>query len=124
MRALHISVLNNNGLTWDLGYTFIIFSETTSTSKENMTRMNLFTAFLALLCVARTTAQEIKVEEFPMKIEAEESCLQMSVTHAFNGDCCTIQDTADGGCVLIVIAGKCAVSTMTSLTVTDGLLRF
>jgi hypothetical protein len=86
--------------------------------------MNLFKTFLALLCVARTTAQEIKVEAFPMKIEAEESCLQMTVTHAFNGDCCTVQDTANGGCVLIVINGKCAVSIITSLTVADGLLRF
>jgi hypothetical protein len=57
-------------------------------------------------------------------ISNEDSCLQMTVTHAFNGDCCTVQDTANGGCVLIVINGKCAVSIITSLTVADGLLRF
>jgi hypothetical protein len=84
----------------------------------------LFNTFLALLCFARTTAQEIKVEGFPMKINAEESCLQLIATHAFNGDCCTVQDTADGGCVLIVINGKCAVSIITSSTVADGILRF
>jgi hypothetical protein len=33
----------------------------------------------------------------------------MIAEHGFSGDCCTLQSTGDGGCVLIVINGKCTV---------------
>eukprot|EP00980_Cylindrotheca_fusiformis_P021203 scaffold8150_cov118-Cylindrotheca_fusiformis.AAC.12 len=74
-----------------------------------MISMYLIKALLALMCAVSTMAQEIKVEQYPMDIEAEQPCSAIIATHAFNGDCCTVKDTNDGGCVLIVTNGKCSV---------------
>eukprot|EP00526_Cylindrotheca_closterium_P021145 CAMPEP_0113603070 /NCGR_PEP_ID=MMETSP0017_2-20120614/1086_1 /TAXON_ID=2856 /ORGANISM="Cylindrotheca closterium" /LENGTH=106 /DNA_ID=CAMNT_0000511445 /DNA_START=956 /DNA_END=1279 /DNA_ORIENTATION=- /assembly_acc=CAM_ASM_000147 len=40
---------------------------------------------------------------------ADLGCVEMIATHAFNGDCCSLKATANGGCVLVVVNGNCAV---------------
>ena len=61
---------------------------------------------------------------FPLKIETETACSDVIDRHSFDGDCCVLKDTGNGGCVLIVINGNCVVRFYANFFLGGGLFIF
>jgi hypothetical protein len=77
------------------------------------------TLFQILILLATTVAlvssQGTKIKDFPLSVASSVSCDTIVTQSSFGGDCCALNRTDGGGCVLNVINGYCKVSSLVTI---------
>jgi hypothetical protein len=63
-----------------------------------------------LVAMVASQADQTQVKDFPLSTNTPLSCEDVLETHRFQGDCCALNTTVGGGCVLTVINGRCKIS--------------
>lgn len=78
----------------------------------NTTTTPILLALMVAILVAMVASQSAQnqVEDFPLSTNTPVTCEEIMETHRFQGDCCALNTTVGGGCVLTVINGRCKIS--------------
>ena len=60
--------------------------------------------------VAVSRSQDVRVENFELADEIATNCDTVIEASRFEGDCCSLNVTQGGGCVVNIVNGRCKVS--------------
>lgn len=74
-------------------------------------KTSFFVVLVLSLISSSVHAQGTKQEPFPLVERVTQACAEILMSHIIEGNCCSFQDTDEGGCELSVINGRCKVRT-------------
>jgi hypothetical protein len=77
----------------------------------NTTATPILLALLVAILAAMVASQDqTQVKDFALSTDTPVPCEDIMTTHRFQGDCCALNSTVGGGCILTVINGRCKIS--------------
>jgi hypothetical protein len=76
--------------------------------RKSSTILILLGACLLTFSIAQT-ADQTRVENYPLSSSSPVNCDAIVETHTFEGTCCALNTTSGDGCVLNVVNGQCVV---------------